>query len=88
CTANELSTGARIMMVADIFTALAEDRPYRKSMSKDGLFQIIKQFSDRRLLDARIVNLLFENYEEMSSYVAEKQTAAREFYEKQFSFLK
>ena len=87
CIASELSTGARIMMVADIFTALAEDRPYRKGMSKDGIVQIIKQFSDRSLLDTRIVNLLFENYNEIFSYVAEKQVVAREFYEKQFAFI-
>ncbi|NOY87344.1 MAG: HD domain-containing protein [Deltaproteobacteria bacterium] len=86
CTAADLSTGARIMMVADIFTALTEDRPYRKGMSKDGVVQILKQLSDNRLLDTRIVNLLFENYEEIYSYVADKQNAAREFYEKQFSF--
>lgn len=87
CKSAELSTGARIMMVADIFTALAEDRPYRKGMSKDGIVQIIKQFSDRSLLDTRIVNLLFENYNEIFPYVAEKQTVAREFYEKQFAFI-
>ncbi len=87
CTAAELSTGARIMMVADIFTALAEDRPYRKGMSKDGIIQIIKQFSDRSLLETGIANLLFENYEEIFSYVAEKQAIAREFYENQFSFI-
>ena len=87
CTASELSTGARIMMVADIFTALTEDRPYRKGMSKDGVVKILKQFSDRCLLDTRIINLLFENYEKISTYVAEKQTAARDFYEKQFAFL-
>ena len=87
CVAAELSTGARIMMVADIFTALAEDRPYRKGMSKDGIVQIIKQFSDRSLLDTRIVNLLFENYNEIFPYVAEKQAVAREFYEKQFAFI-
>jgi HD-GYP domain-containing protein (c-di-GMP phosphodiesterase class II) len=87
CVAAELSTGARILMVADIFTALAEDRPYRKGMSKDGIVQIIKQFSDRSLLDTRIVKLLFGNYNEIFSYVAEKQAVAREFYEKQFSFI-
>ncbi len=87
CTATELSTGARIMMVADIFTALAEDRPYRKGMSKEGIIQIIKQFSDNRLLDTRIVNLLFENYSEIFPFVSEKQAVAREFYEKQFSFI-
>ncbi len=87
CTAGELSTEARIMAVADIFTALTEDRPYRKGMSQDGVVRILKQFSDNRLLDTRIINLLFENYEEIYSYVAEKQAAAKDFYEKQFSFL-
>jgi HD-GYP domain-containing protein (c-di-GMP phosphodiesterase class II) len=87
CKENELCTGARIMMVADIFTALAEDRPYRKGMTKKQIIQILQQFSDRRLLDARIVNLLFDNYEEIHSYVTNKQAITREFYENQFSFL-
>lgn len=87
CTAADLSTGARILMVADIFTALAEDRPYRKGMPKEGIIQILKQFSDRSLLDSKIINLLFENYNEILSYVAEKQAVAREFYEKQFAFI-
>ena len=87
CKADELSTGARILMVADIFTALAEDRPYRKGMSREGIRQIIKQFSDRQLLDTKIVNLLFKNFDEIYSYVAEKQAVTREFYENQFAFI-
>lgn len=87
CTEGELNTGARIMMVADIFTALAEDRPYRKGMSKEGIIRILKQFSGQKLLDTRIVNLLLENFDEVFSYVAERQTAAREFYEKQFALI-
>ncbi len=34
-SAKDLSAGARIMAVADIFTAIMEDRPYRKGMSAD-----------------------------------------------------
>ncbi|MFP4453409.1 MAG: HD domain-containing phosphohydrolase [Desulfobacterales bacterium] len=85
CIAPELCTGARIMMVADMFTALAEDRPYRKVMSKDQIIKIIKQFSDTCLLDDKIAGLLFENYEEISSYTAERQAMARDFYEKQLA---
>lgn len=87
CVDSELSTGARILMVADIFTALAEDRPYRKGMSKDGIVEIIKEMSGRSLLDARIVNLLFDNYSEILSYVTERQAVAREFYEQQFAVI-
>ncbi|MBN1833423.1 MAG: HD domain-containing protein [Deltaproteobacteria bacterium] len=85
CTAAELNTGARIMMVADMFTALAEDRPYRKQMSKQEIVRILKQFSDRGLLDTAVVNLVLENFEELLSCMSEKQTMAREFYESQFS---
>jgi HD-GYP domain-containing protein (c-di-GMP phosphodiesterase class II) len=87
CKADELNTGARILGVADIFTALAEDRPYRKGMPKDGIVKIIKQFADNNLLDARIVNMLLENFDEVFSHVTERQTIVREFYENQFAFL-
>ncbi len=87
CTYDELGTGSRIMMVADLFTALAEDRPYRAGMSRDGIIQIIKQLADRKLLDSRIVNILFENFDEISSHVSEKQAVVKEFYENQFAFL-
>ncbi len=73
------------MGVADIFTALAEDRPYRKGMPKERIMQILKVFSDRQLLSAKIVDLLFDNFEDISSQVAEKQAKAREFYEKNLS---
>jgi HD-GYP domain-containing protein (c-di-GMP phosphodiesterase class II) len=73
------------MMVADIFTALAEDRPYRKGMSKQEIIRILKQFSDRDLLDTAVVNLLLDNFKELLSYMSEKQVIAREFYERQFS---
>ncbi len=87
CTGAELNTGARIMMVADIFTALAEDRPYRKGMAKHEIVRILKQLSDRGLLDTGIVNLALENYEGLFSFISEKQAIAREFYERQFSFI-
>ncbi|HPQ44214.1 MAG TPA: HD domain-containing protein [Syntrophales bacterium] len=87
CTEAELSTGARIMMVADIFTALTEDRPYRKGMSKGRVAGIIKRFANRGLLDPGIVCLLFENLDEISSDVIEQQNIVRDFYEKQFSFI-
>lgn len=83
CKGDELSTGSRIMAVADMFTALAEDRPYRKGMPRKEIIKIIKQFSDRQLMDPSIVNILLENYDEIYSYVAEKQAIARESYEKQ-----
>lgn len=87
CTENELNLGARIMMVADMLTALIEDRPYRKGMSKDESIKIIKQFADRNLLDSRVVEILMDNYDEIVTAVTARQKAVKSFYEEQFSFL-
>ncbi len=83
CVAAELDTKARIMAVADIFTAVAEDRPYRPGMSKKEVIRILKQQAEKGLLDSRIVNLLFDNYHDISTYVAGEQAKASELYEEQ-----
>lgn len=82
CTAEEIGTGSRIMTVADIFTAISEDRPYREGMNKDKIHRILKSQTDKKLLDQRIVELLFDNYETVSNQVKRKQAKALEFYEK------
>jgi len=84
CKAEYIDTGARIMTVADIFTAISEDRPYRARMNKEEIYKIIKSQSDKKLLDSRIVNLLFDNYEIIDTYTREKQSNAKSFYENRF----
>ncbi len=85
CKSNQLNTGARIMAIADIFTAVAEDRPYRSGMSRDGIAIVLKNQADAHLLDSRIVNLLLENYDEVLTATKEKQAEVRECYETQFA---
>jgi HD-GYP domain-containing protein (c-di-GMP phosphodiesterase class II) len=81
CTSAELSTGARILAVADTFTALAEDRPYRIGMSRDDIVQILKNSVAQNALDDKIVRLVLDNYSEIHEYVCRHQSAAKEFYE-------
>jgi len=83
CTVENLSLGARIMAVADIFTALSEDRPYRKGMSKETIVTIMEQFAQRGLLDKKIVSTLLTNYEPIYKTVQRKQEEIRTYYEKQ-----
>jgi HD-GYP domain-containing protein (c-di-GMP phosphodiesterase class II) len=85
--ADRLDNGSRILMVADIFTALSEDRPYRNKLSQKESVKIFKEMSGQQLLDKKIVDLVIENYDEIFSYVSEKQAVAREFYEKQFDMI-
>ncbi len=77
---NDIDPGSRIMTVADVFTALTEDRPYRTGMSRDNVFEIIDKMVDERSLDPEIVNILKLNYEEIDEARKEIQSQAVEDY--------
>jgi HD-GYP domain-containing protein (c-di-GMP phosphodiesterase class II) len=57
--------GARIMAVADIFSAVAEIRPYREGMSKDQVVEILRSSASAGALSSYIVDLLVNNYEDI-----------------------
>ncbi|MBU3156692.1 HD domain-containing protein [Clostridium estertheticum] len=83
-TSEEIGTGSRIIAVADIFTAISEDRPYRKGMDKNEIYTVIKKQANENLLDKRIVELLFDNYEVINTQVKIRQSKALSFYETRF----
>ncbi|SNR81756.1 HD-GYP domain-containing protein [Desulfurobacterium atlanticum] len=80
--AKDLSLGSRIMAVADIFTALMEDRPYKKGMPEDKALSIIKELADKNILDKRVVNILQQNIKSINMQRAEAQKKAAETYKK------
>jgi len=79
--AHEMNLGARIMAVSDIFTALIEDRPYRKGMKTENINNILQEQASRGIQDPRIVKLLLENIEEVRRVVTERQEQARHYYQ-------
>ncbi|MDR3577865.1 MAG: HD domain-containing protein [Anaerolineaceae bacterium] len=82
---KNLSINSRIMAVADIFTALTEQRPYRKSLlGQEQVLSILKSHCSRNWLDTSIVNLLERNYQGIDAYVRERQASTSEFYEREF----
>ncbi len=79
---SELPLGSRIMTVADIFSALAEDRPYRKSMEKEKVIDILKGDVERGLLSSSIVKLLIDNYEPINKRRdVESRSASKKYQE-------
>lgn len=84
-SAKDIPLGSRILAIADIFTALAEDRPYRKGMEKSGIENILYDMANDGKLDKRVAKTLFDNYDEIIVPMREKQAAAMEFYEQRFS---
>ena len=82
--ADKIDIGSRIMSVADIFTALTEDRPYRKGMERKQIEDIFISHVANKSLDKNIVNILLENFEEISTQVKSKQELSKEIFELKF----
>lgn len=64
--ANSLSLGARTMAVADVFTAVAEDRPYRAGMKKEESRKVFKGMVEEGKLDKEVVAALYDNYDKIN----------------------
>ena len=63
--AADLDTGARIMAVADIFSAITEVRPYRAGMDRAQAFEVLRENVQSGGIDGDLVALLNEHYEEI-----------------------
>lgn len=59
-TGDQLDFESRIMAICDIFQALTEDRPYRKGMSIDEAYKIMKNMADNGYIDKDIMNDMFK----------------------------
>ena len=60
-SASELGREARIIAVADVFQALAQERPYRKAMALPQICDILRQMAKDELLDHDIVDYVIRN---------------------------
>lgn len=85
---DELSLGSRIMTVADIFSALAEDRPYRKGMDKDRVISILREDTSKGALTDSIVELLISNYDEINERRDTESMAASKKYRESLSLIR
>jgi HD-GYP domain-containing protein (c-di-GMP phosphodiesterase class II) len=70
--ADDFPLGARIMAVADIFVALAEDRPYRKRMSQDVIKRIMDDMGKADKIDKRGLEMLFDRLQDAEYVIREE----------------
>ena len=80
-TADDIPLGSRIMAVADVFTGITEDRPYRRGMSKAEALAVLRDMAGRNELDGAMVALLIQNFETINRVRAEAQSQAIREYE-------
>lgn len=79
---QDLSLGARIMAVSDVFTALTEERPYQETMTSHEALQVLQRLADRLALDPKMVSLLSLHFEEVDSRRKEAQDASWQEYQR------
>lgn len=84
---ENLPLGSRIMAVADVFTAITENRPYRKGMNTAEVKSILGDMVSSGAIDARIVKALTDNYESVNMLRKQAQLEAADDY-RQFLSIK
>jgi HD-GYP domain-containing protein (c-di-GMP phosphodiesterase class II) len=79
--ADALSLGSRIVAVADVFTALTENRPYRAGMANFEVINILNDMAHGDVLDPHVVSVLSDHYDEVSTICSSDQSAASDLYQ-------
>ena len=64
-SADDIPMGARIIAIADSFSAVAEIRPYRRGMAKEEVIQILNENSESGAMSGYIIDLMINNYDEI-----------------------
>ena len=77
---RDLSLGSRIMAVADVFTAITEDRPYREGMTEERALKVLKSMAGHAL-DGSIVGVLEEHYDALNRARSTAQERSRAEFE-------
>jgi putative nucleotidyltransferase with HDIG domain len=78
--APDLDTGARVMAVADVTTALAEDRPYRGGMTREQVLGVLGAKVRAGHLDGDVVEAVRTRYDEVVGPAMVAQDQARRDY--------
>lgn len=73
---ENLSLGSRIMAIADVFTALTEDRPYRVGMDRPSTLKVLNSMVLQKALDPDFVKVLMHNFDELNLVRSDAQTEA------------
>ncbi|MCC6694842.1 MAG: HD domain-containing protein [Candidatus Hydrogenedentes bacterium] len=78
---EQIPLGARIMAVADVFTAITEDRPYRKAVDRETARAMIARMAERDELDRNVVQILLANFDTLNETRASAQREALHEYQ-------
>jgi len=78
---NSIPLGSRIMAVADIFTAITEDRPYRKGMGLKDAVAVLDAMVKDNAICPYVVSILLDNLKTIDGIRNEAQQKSRIAYD-------
>ena len=64
---RQIPLGARIMAVADIFSAVSEERPYRKGMERDAVEHVMRESVERGETSEPVTRMLLEHFDDVNA---------------------
>jgi HD-GYP domain-containing protein (c-di-GMP phosphodiesterase class II) len=77
---ESLPIGSRIMAVADVLTAISEDRPYRKGMDEETALFLIEDLGSKNALDREIIKIAKANFNYLNEVRHDVQNRAKNEY--------
>ena len=77
---EDFSLLAKIMAVADIVTAITEDRPYRHGMQSDKAMKVLTGMVESGAIDKGVVGVVTANFERINDVRARAQMSALQEY--------
>jgi HD-GYP domain-containing protein (c-di-GMP phosphodiesterase class II) len=83
----DLDLGAKVVAVADVATAIAEDRPYRTGRGKDTVLFELHGMAEKKMLEPTIVNLLADQYDAIMGESAAAQAADEARYRERYALI-
>lgn len=82
---RDLDLGAKVISVADVAAAIAEDRPYRPSRGKETVLRELRNMTGDNLLEATVVEVLADHYDPIMERLGDAQAADEARYRERYA---
>jgi HD-GYP domain-containing protein (c-di-GMP phosphodiesterase class II) len=82
---NDLDLGAKVVAVADVAIAIAEDRPYRSGSGKDKVLSELQAMASLGELEPLVVSALADNFDPIMGHAAHAQAADEARYQSRYA---
>ncbi len=80
-TSKDIPRGSQIMAVADVFTAITENRPYRAGMTRKSAVRVLDRMARNSAISKEPVAVLKANYDDVDAARTHAQASASTDYE-------